>query len=139
MNKRRLLKLAGMLEADAANKKGIKFDMGSWGTVKNPSEPLSCGTSACAMGLAALSGAFKRQGLGYYIGWDGDINITMDGYPDDFDAAERLFDITFNEAEYLFAHADMMLAKGARGERLEAKRIREFVAAGGIPGRGLNK
>lgn len=31
MNKRRLLKLADLLEADARNRKGIKFDLGSVG------------------------------------------------------------------------------------------------------------
>jgi hypothetical protein len=33
MNKRRLLKLAALLEADAEKTDGIKFDLGSWGAV----------------------------------------------------------------------------------------------------------
>ena len=56
MNKKRLLKLADLLEADAKNKKGIKFDYWATANLADPKEPISCGTSACAMGLAALSG-----------------------------------------------------------------------------------
>ena len=70
MQKRRLLKLAAMLQADAKNKKGIQFDIG---TVGRPSTdiftpfdaskpiPLDCGTTACAMGLAVISGEFKKS------------------------------------------------------------------------------
>jgi hypothetical protein len=141
MNKRRLLKLADLLEADAKNKKGIKFDLG---TVGRPSdseknfkvgelEPaVSCNTAACAMGLAAISGAFKRQGLSFVITRFGDINCTIDGRGHFYaTAAERLFEISEPEAMFLFSpseYCDEEPTTGAKGERFVAKRIRDFVA-----------
>lgn len=86
MNKRRLLKLADLLEEDAANAKGVKFDLRvvachakkhkeaptspyDDGRYFRPGErpTLDCGTAAGAVGLAVLSGAFKRQGFTYQI------------------------------------------------------------------------
>ena len=109
---RRLLKLADMLEADAKNKKGIKFDLRIVGQVSDINqyyntskkfEPkLDCGTSACAMGLAAISGKFKRAGLSYRVR-NYSINMTVNNrivYFDD--AAMRIFGITWKEANYLF-------------------------------------
>jgi hypothetical protein len=125
MNKRRLLKLAELLETDAKNKKGIKFDMSTWGEVDNPDKPISCGTSACAMGLAAMSGAFKRAGLGYKIDGFGSLTVNMNGKGDGIYSAEKLFDITSDEAEFLFIWTE---GEGAKGERAVAKLIRNFVA-----------
>lgn len=66
MNKRRLLKLADLLVKDARTKKGIRFSMDVVIARKNPEAgavKMDCGTTGCAMGLAAVSGAFKRAGL----------------------------------------------------------------------------
>lgn len=139
--KRRLLKLADMLMADARKKKGIKFDLG---VIAKPSSntqplsqdyvpPLSCGTTACAMGLAAISGEFKRAGLSYIVNiWENDISTTLNGVKTDYtDAAIRVFDITRDAANYLFSpwwysgHT-----RGAKGERAVAQRIRQFVKTG---------
>jgi hypothetical protein len=129
VNKRRLLKLADLLEADANNKTGIKFDMGDWIEMDNPKKPISCGTTACAMGLAALSGAFKRAGLGYKLrGWG--LEVTMHGKGNGLSAAMALFEIEEYEAAYLFIEPT---GRGARGERKIANLIRKFVARGGIP------
>lgn len=130
MNKRRLLKLADLLEADAKNKKGIRFDMGTWGEVNDEAKPLSCGTTACAMGLAALSGIFKRAGVGYYITRGGGLLITMNGGGDAVGAAQDLFSISHAEAVYLFTESEEV---GAKGERAIAARIRRFVKEGGCP------
>ena len=141
MNKRRLLKLADLLEADAKNKAGIKFDLSTVVT-PNPKLPLdakavpvSCGTQACAMGLAAITGAFKRNGLSYRVDPQENelfIETTMHGVDTDFDdAASELFDITLQEADFLFtpsAYPQRAPKTGARGELLVAKRIRDFVA-----------
>lgn len=129
MKKERLLKLADLLEADAKNKTGLRFDMGNWGTITDPTKPVSCGTTACAMGLAALSGAFKRAGLGYRISGE-QLLITMHDRVDAMEAAEKLFGISYEEAEYLFIDT---AGEGARGERAVAKQIRKFVARGGLP------
>lgn len=130
MNKRRLLKLAELLEKDARNKKGIKFNMAHWGYVDDIDNLLSCGTSCCAMGLAALSGTFKRAGLTasvdgccVKIKWK---NRIVDG----FLAAQRLFDITNGQSDILFAPGILDLNVGAKGERAKVKQIRKFVKTG---------
>jgi hypothetical protein len=132
MNKRRLLKLAELLEADAKNPAGIKFDMGEWGWISDPENPVSCGTTACAMGLAALSGAFKRTGLKYEMPGYFRMEITMPGARDGIASAMKLFEISRAEAEYLFAD---QAGIGRRGELKEARCIRKFVERGGMPKR----
>jgi hypothetical protein len=132
MNKRRLLKLADLLEEDAANKKGIKFDLGLWGASDEDDAPVSvsCGTTACAMGLAVVSGAFKRAGLTNYYGDSGDrICPVFEGY-DGFEAAQRLFKISQDQSFFLFDQSQYPIGStsGARGERYVAKRIRDFVS-----------
>jgi hypothetical protein len=137
IGKRRLLKLADMLEADAKNKKGIKFDIGTVGyTCDETTKPtLSCGTTACAMGLAAISGKFKRAGLSYSFQENNPegvhISTTMYGTEVSYiDAAIQLFDISFLEAGLLFSpgHYPDDKSEGAKGEREVAKRIRRLVA-----------
>jgi hypothetical protein len=141
MNKRRLLKLADLLEADANNKTGVRFNLG---TVVNPGKnlpkdaktvPVSCGTQACAMGLAAITGAFKRNGLSYRIDARPDetfIETTMYGTDIEYDdAAMELFGISYEEANFLFTpsfYPSRSPKTGSRGELLVAKRIRDFVA-----------
>lgn len=136
MNKRRLLKLAYLLEADAKNKKGIKFDLGTvgeasnWGT--NEFQPgMNCGTTACAMGLAAISGAFKRSaGLSYRV-CDTELMTTLNGKRADYAiAATKVFEISEADAHFLFTSSFYANAptEGAEGERYVAKRIRDFVA-----------
>lgn len=56
---RNLRKLASVLDRTPAR----LHDQGSW--VEPAKEP--CGTVCCALGLAALSGAFSDQGLGYGV------------------------------------------------------------------------
>ncbi len=76
-----LLRFADLLEADANNPEGVKFDLGAWAqdsrldlNKMSPDEveqllypttietvPVNCGTAACALGLAAISGAFKDE------------------------------------------------------------------------------
>jgi hypothetical protein len=141
MNKKRLLKLADLLEADAKNKKGIKFNMGTWGDIYETDNLMSCGTKACAMGLAALSGAFKRAGLGYNLTRYPDLeycpaqlNITFsrNGYTHHggIVSAMHLFDLTDQQAEALFTPNDLFggTYTGAEAERHLAKLIRKFVA-----------
>lgn len=130
MNKRRLLKLADLLEADAKNKKGIKFEMMTFGYVTDKTKPLSCGTQACAMGLAALSGAFKRDGLDARIERSGFVSILWNGRKTDgFKAAEYLFDISDPESATLFLPTGGQ-HDGAGTERAKAKQIRKFVRTG---------
>jgi hypothetical protein len=136
--KNRLLKLADMLEEDAKNRKGIKFDLDvvakkSDGDEFLPEEvpTVSCGTTACAVGLACVSGAFKRSGLTYRIDGFGlmpflDKSETISGWK----AVDVFFDLTERESSFLFIPEYYPFDKrtGAKGERYVAKRIRNFVA-----------
>lgn len=144
MKKQRLLKLAALLEADAKNRKGLKFDLGTWGeSQKDTPVAVACHTTACAMGLAALSGAFARQGLTYKVSKvsEGDkflalrqyINIRHGDFVDD-EAAASLFGIEMHEAVWLFLPEYYKgTTKGREGELKVAKRIRDFVAGKAWP------
>lgn len=129
LSKRRLLKLADLLEADAKNKKGVKFSMPTWGYVRDESAPVSCGTQACAMGLAALSGAFKRAGLDYYLS-DGHVQFTVNGVNmHGASAAEAIFEITHDDSMHLF-EVWKGNGIGRAAEIAKAKQIRQFVKTG---------
>jgi hypothetical protein len=142
MNKRRLLKLADLLEADAKNEKGIKFDLANWaapsgsrGFAAVPDVvPVTCDTTACAVGLACISGAFKRSGLTYTFDhdWTRDVEILVPVFrgAEHFDAVEAFFGIKDDESVFLFLAGSYPKSKttGAVGERYVAKRIRDFVA-----------
>lgn len=135
MNKRRLLKLADLLEADANNKKGIKFDLGIVGGAADwdadqYTPGVDCGTTACAMGLAAISGAFKSAGLSYHVSGT-DLGTVLNGNRVRYwYAATKVFDISETAAHFLFTpnSYDDVPITGAKGERYVAKRIRDFVA-----------
>lgn len=134
VGRRRLLKLAGLLEADAKNKKGISFDLSLWG-VADSENPKSCGTRACAMGLAVVSGAFKAAGLRNFEGSDSNHLTPAIGSVWGIEAAAILFSIHKDEAEFLFYDDNYVddPTKGAAGERAVAKRIRQFVAGKAKP------
>jgi hypothetical protein len=129
MNKRRLLKLADLLERDARDKNGISFDMGTWGIVSNKDDPISCDTRACAMGLAAVSGAFKRAGLSYRVQHNGKIIMKLGNMQRPLRVAARLFKISEYQAHELFARSwDLSYCGfGSAAEREVAQRIRKFV------------
>lgn len=142
MRKDLLLKLADLLEADAAKPDGIKFDLRAWAYDANVGTPeenmlspgqdvtLNCNTAACAMGLAALSGIFKEEGLTWEINLYNNMGIRYEGWAN-YDAAAKLFDIGSGSACYLFCPDEypLEMRKGAEAERFVAKRIREFVGA----------
>ena len=134
MNKRRLLKLARLLEADAKNAKGVRFDLNLWGVINDEKKPVSCGTTACAMGLAVVSGVFKRDGLlpPGSQSCEPQFRSPVTGRVSfGFAAAARLFEISIPKASFLFSAVKYQdrRTSGAEGERAVAKRIREFVAA----------
>lgn len=140
MNKRRLLKLADLLEADAKNKKGVAFDLRAWAKKKvggafcrwafeaKEDVEVNRNTAACAWGLAAISGAFKREGIGYEI-VVGNLDPTFSGLRG-IEAAQLFFGIDEDASEFLFMpyRYSRRYLTGAKGERYVAKRIRDFVA-----------
>lgn len=130
MNKARLLKLADLLDADAKNRTGVKFNLTGWGygPMEEGKIHVNCGTQACAVGLACISGAFKRSGLGYEIGTNSSIVPIFDGRSH-FDAVQAFFAIDNGAAAYLFLDRNYTTHIGAKAERMVAKRIRKFVAA----------
>lgn len=148
IRKRRLLKLADLLEYNAKNRKGAKFDMGTWGRVDdaNAEPEMSCGTTCCALGLAAISGTFKRAGLGFEIHKDNTTSPIQIIYRnpktgrklrgDALDAATKVFHITRYEAEHLFIPMSYPCGffesgtTGAKVERKVAKRIRKLAETG---------
>lgn len=138
MKNKRLLKLADLLDEDAKNKKGIKFDMYQWGRVKNADHPVSCGTHACALGFAALTGKFK--GLGASISPDGRVRFKLDDIlvePDE--VSKEIFGLTEDQFKYLFIGSAYLEnekfgvagMEGAKAERRVAKRIRRLVKNNG--------
>jgi hypothetical protein len=139
---------AALLEADAAKPDGVRFDLGFWVkefTEHGPSDfavakksdeiPLTCNTSACAMGLFCLSGAFKDAGLTYqYHPGYGDFLTLIpslgedDRRGDGIAVAADLFDIDYEAAEVLFMPDSYRKTKGAVAELEVAKRMRELAA-----------
>jgi len=153
-----MLKGADLLEADALNPEGIKFDLNTWaadarvdltepfgvnglrtfGYKEDAVIPINCGTQACAAGLFALSGAFKDQGFSYEITNDGRLRLaiqTRDAFGirtvlHDWEAVAHLFAIEEPQAWKLFSADNYppTQRKGAVGELAVAARMREMVA-----------
>lgn len=153
MNKKRLLKLADLLDKNAANKKGLKFNLHNWGDSVvaddqtsglirsvdgNVRFTMDCNTTACGMGLAAISGAFKRAGLEYIISLHGRAafiydfemkGVAMDG----IEAAMELFGISRSQALALFVGDGQKRIRGVAAEMELARRIRYFVEYRVVP------
>lgn len=145
MNKDRLTRMVDLLKRDAANPKGVKFDLGIWAAPARhgvtrwggipDGEPLvvatSCGTKACAFGLAAISGEFAEDGLNYKFGPE--VNGTRMLVPtfegeECFGAAATFFDIKYNDASYLFdPESYEETPREAEGELFVAQRISDFI------------
>lgn len=151
MNDERLLKLADLLEADAANPTGVKFDLEFWGThsahsgiavkdwevrqtLKDQGKalkdgqpiPVDCNTAACAVGLACISGAFAADGLTYRITINGDL-LPVFGHAEDWSAAADFFGLTDAQSHRLFSPCAYSKKTGAEAELEVAKRIRGLV------------
>jgi hypothetical protein len=139
-----LLRGADLLEANANNPEGMKFDLEDWLsnshggkglTLDHSTLKANCGSVGCAMGLFAASGAFEKEGLttgsAGPFRWHGGHN-TAGGYH----LAVMLFAISPSEAEYLFSPTHYEPAvddegrytyKGKEMELRVAARIRDFV------------
>lgn len=130
MHKERLLRLAALLEKDAANENGLQFDLGGWGHTRNKAPSVSCGTQGCAVGLAAISGEFTQDGLTFYA--DRHYDCLLKIKPEysvwsGWDAVEHFFEISYAEAHNLFDNRFYPTQTGSIAELAVAKRIREMV------------
>jgi hypothetical protein len=136
MNTDRLLKLADFLDKLPPE----RFDIYDWvGSDFRGDVDLSCGTTACAIGWATTIPEFRQLGLSLNIQancyshriiatpvLDLGGGITLHG----FDAAGHLFDITREDAYYLFDTGQVdSLPRDATPADV-ANRIREFVKTG---------
>lgn len=92
---------------------------------------VTCGTTACAMGLAMISKQFEQFGLKtvFYNRSDKSIVLLPScGDAEGFDAAANLFGIDVEDAQYLFDPDSYDgTPKEAEGELLVAQRIDDFV------------
>lgn len=130
-----LLKLADMLEADAANPSGLKFDMHNWGMTQawGDQPELSCGTTGCAFGLAAISDQFEGLTFSMSGNYMHPQFRRADGVMlEDYEAAKELFDITVEQSHQLFCpdYYPSDKLEGADSEKFVAARIRQLVADG---------
>ena len=132
MNKARLLKLADLLEADAKNPYGVRFNLRDWGKAEDKTPTVDCGTTACAIGLACLSPEFQAEGLSFDTYFDEDeSNWGMRpkyGPRDSWGAVEDFFELSHRESYRLFRRSAYEVFKGAEAELAVAARIREMVA-----------
>lgn len=136
----RLMRLHDLLVADAANPEGVRFDLGVWAVpfVENEEEDeadpnwvprVSCGTAACAVGLACVSGEFAKDGLVGQMGYDS-IYPAFDDYRH-WPAVKLFFGLNDDEATFLFTEhvyeCDDLPTKGSEAELVVADRIKNFV------------
>lgn len=159
MNAERLLRLADLLEADAASETGVKFDLAEWavpsdgpyfpGHKENTRLEVGCTTTACAFGLACVSGLFRDDGLDYELNfshWNNRVQLlpVLHWLDDEMCtrrsegemAGHRLFDIGERAFHYLFmadAYPDEQRT-GSAGELAVARRIRALVAGERVVG-----
>lgn len=142
--KKRLLRLAKLLRKDAKCKTGIKFNMGDWGSTEDVDTKIgmNCGTQACALGLAAISGEFKRDGLSFKTTADSPfcdpvntVDFTYKGREcNAIEAAMATFDIPQCVADYIFGGDATVRTngEGAKAE-IEMAEIIEGVCKGKLP------
>lgn len=146
----RFIKMAELLEEDAANPEGVKFDLGLWVVpadspnnfesypIDTTSVEVDCGTAACGWGLAAISGIFKDEGVGFHIikessrGTVGMLVPTFDG-KEGLTSAQAFFEVDKSIISKLFDTPTYDTTKGADAERFVAQRIRYLIQNGSLP------
>lgn len=108
---RRLTKLADYMDALPKEAKN-HFDMANWlghegdhnhgfGKFIAQEDPMTCGTTACALGFAATVPSFRKAGLRVAIGSGFNENVTNKN----FRSAQKFFDCSENAAHHLFGYS----------------------------------
>jgi hypothetical protein len=123
----RLLALAD--EVEKVPRKGFYY--GYWyGKQDELPKVMDCGTSCCALGLAAKMRKFRKLGLVWgNQGWGGALVPEIKGTEDlGLNAASKIFGLVGNQASYVFANAEQVepkLSKNATPKTV-ANHIRHF-------------
>jgi hypothetical protein len=132
MNRERLRRLAMLL--DTYRDTGMpRFDLQSWGISKSRRGGFlwlrqhTCGTAACAVGLACGSGVFAGEGLTYSSDSNGGLT-PMFGELEGWIAVKSFFDLEQDQAVRLFAEHSYAVTQGEAAAQAVAARIRETIA-----------
>lgn len=128
----RLNRLAGLLDAYRHNPGKTEFDLSGWSTRKTRRggflwmQAVECGTAACAVGLACLSGEFSHDGLSAVKYQDGTI-LPIYGEASNWDAVQGFFGLSQRQALYLFDENSYDVRQGQLAAAAVAARIRALV------------
>lgn len=142
MKRRALEKMRDLLREDAARDDGVKFDLNTWARPSNgifleEDEPsMGCGTTACAVGLAALSGRFRGLSLirgRFGVGLVPLLKVKGHELSTGWSAVERLFGIDEPTTNWVFDQAfyGPQHKTRAKGELEVAARIDDLLETDG--------
>jgi hypothetical protein len=138
MNCERLRRLAMLLDV-YRDSSTPRFDLQSWGASKTQRGGFlwlrqhTCGTAACAVGLACGSGVFAEEGLTYSSDKKGGLT-PMFGELEGWNAVKLFFDLEQDQAVRLFAEHSYAVTEGEAAAQAVAARIREMIAPHDAPG-----
>ncbi len=135
LRKGRLERLANLLETDLDRDGGPKFDLSDWGEVERVKhggffgigrETVLCHTTACAVGLACISGEFQEDGLRMHIDYDQIEPIFAEEFGTE--AAMKFFGITEKQFIHMFCEASYDgPTRGPKAALAVAARIRKLI------------
>ena len=138
MNTHRLEVLLDYLRTSVIAHTPGRFNLATWaGNADHPWEgkpDLSCGTSACAVGLATTIPEFAEAGLRLAVSTTGeDAGLVYDckedgNYYSNFRAVEKFFDILPSEANYLFSRGSYENEEDTTADEV-ADRIKSFLSS----------
>ena len=132
MNRERLKRLAMLLD-DYRDKNMPRFDLQSWGISETQRGGFlwlrqhTCGTAACAVGLACGSGVFSGEGLTYSSDKNGGLTPIF-GELEGWNAVKSFFDVDQEQAVRLFAEHSYAVTEGEAAAQAVAARIRQMIA-----------
>lgn len=131
INTERLGRLAGLLEQYTETPKGPRFDLCGWSHCDYRRggflwlQTVECGTTACAVGLACLSGEFIKDGLGF-VRFAGVMLPTYAG-EDNWPAIESFFGLNEDQSRALFSEDAYKVSRGPVAAAAVAHRIRRMI------------
>jgi hypothetical protein len=131
MNRERLERLALLLDGYRDGNMP-RLDLRSWGISRTQRRGFlwlrqhTCGTAACAVGLACGSGVFSGEGLTYSSGESGGLTPIF-GELEGWSAVKRFFDVDQDQAVKLFAEHSYPVTDGEAAAQAVAARIRKMI------------